>query len=185
MIARPSPPQPVEAPYDIPSLSQKFGLNTVIEGTVREDHNRLRITARVLGSDGFQMSSHRFDTEATAEVLDQVQQQIATAIVSRARPELSLVRRRKAAPSALMLAAYAFVQHAETLLDEGSAYDLPAALKKFQEARELAPAFARSYCGISHCNTEIALRGAGPSSTAGLPCEGSCPARDRTGCRDD
>jgi TolB-like protein/tetratricopeptide (TPR) repeat protein len=164
LIARPSPPQPVEAPNDVPSLSQKFGLNTVIEGTVREDHNRLRITARVLGSDGFQMSSHRFDTEATAEVLHQVQQQIATAIVSRARPVLSIVRRRKATPSTLMLAAYAFVQHAETLLDEGSAYDLPASLQKFQEARELAPAYARSYCGISHCNMEIALRGSSPSS---------------------
>jgi TolB-like protein len=165
LIARPSPPQPLEAPYDIPSLSQKFGLNTVIEGTVREDHNRLRITARVLGSDGFQMSSHRFDTEATAEVLQQVQQQIATAIVSRARPELSVVRRRKATPSTLMLAAYAFIKHAETLLDEGTASDLPAALQKFQEARELAPAYARTYCGISHCHTEIALRGASPSST--------------------
>ena len=165
VIARPTPPQPVEAPYDVPSLSQKFGLNTVIEGTVREDHNRLRITARVLGSDGFQMSSHRFDTEATAEVLNQVQQQIATAIVSRARPELSVVRRRKATPSTLMLASYAFIQHAETLLDEGTAYDLPASLQKFQEARELAPAYARSYCGISHCNLEIALRGSTPSST--------------------
>ena len=91
----------MEAPYDIPSLSQKFGLSTVIEGTVREDYNRLRITARVLGSDGFQMSSHRFDTEASGEVLAQVQEQIATAFVSRARPEQSRVRRRKAAPSAL------------------------------------------------------------------------------------
>jgi tetratricopeptide (TPR) repeat protein len=35
---------------------------------------------------------------------------------------------------------------------------------KFQEAKELAPAFSRSYCGISHCNLEIALRGASPSS---------------------
>src|SRR5271156_2514295 len=43
------PPQPVEASYDIPSLSRGFGLNAVIEGTVREDHSRLRITARVLG----------------------------------------------------------------------------------------------------------------------------------------
>lgn len=111
------------------------------------------------------MSSHRFDTEATAETLHQVQAQIATAIVSRARPEQSLVRRRKAAPGTLMLAAYAFVKHAETLLDEGSAYDLPASLKKFQEAKELAPTYARTYCGISHCNTEMALRGASPSST--------------------
>ena len=165
VIARPSPSQPVEVPHDIPSLSQRFGLTTVIEGTVREDHNRLRVTARVLGSDGFQMSSHRFETEANSEILPHLQAQIATAIVSRARPEQSLVRRRRAAPGTLMLAAYAFVKHAETLLDEGSAYDLPASLKKFEEARELAPNYARSYCGISHCNTEMALRGASPSST--------------------
>ena len=164
VIARPTLPHPVEVPYDIPSLSQKFGLSTVIEGTVREDYNRLRITARVLGSDGFQMSSHRFDTEASAEVLAQVQEQIATAFVSRSRPEQSRVRRRKAAPSALTLAAYPLVLHAETLLDEGSAFDLPASLLKFQEARELAPAYARPYCGISHCNLEMALRGASTSS---------------------
>ncbi len=164
VIARPTLPHPVEVPYDIPSLSQKFGLSTVIEGTVREDYNRLRITARVLGSDGFQMSSHRFDTEASAEVLAQVQEQIATAFVSRSRPEQSRVRRRKAAPSALTLAAYPLVLHAETLLDEGSAFDLPASLLKFQEASELAPAYARPYCGISHCNLEMALRGASTSS---------------------
>ena len=63
------------------------------------------------------------------------------------------------------MAVYPLVLHAETLLDEGSASDMPASLMKFQEARELAPAFARSYCGISHCNLEIALRGASPSST--------------------
>jgi TolB-like protein/tetratricopeptide (TPR) repeat protein len=165
VIARPSAPQLVEAPQDIPALSQKFGLSTVIEGTVREDFNRLRITARVLGSDGFQMSSHRFDTEANEETLAQVQEQIATAFVSRARPEQSRVRRRKAAPSALTMAVYPLVLHAETLLDEGSASDLPASLLKFQEAKELAPAYARSWCGISHCNLEMALRGASPSST--------------------
>ena len=63
------------------------------------------------------------------------------------------------------MAVYPLVLHAETLLDEGSASDLPASLMKFQEARELAPAYARSYCGISHCNLEMALRGASPSST--------------------
>jgi TolB-like protein len=165
VIARPSPPQLIEVPQDIPALSSRFGLSTVIEGTVREDYNRLRITARVLGSDGFQMSSHRFETEATAEALVQVQEQIATAFVSRARPEQSSVRRRRAAPSALTLAAYPLILHAETLLDEGSALNLPASLQKFQQARELAPAYARPYCGISHCNMELALRGTSPAST--------------------
>jgi TolB-like protein/tetratricopeptide (TPR) repeat protein len=165
VIARPSAPQSLSAADDIPSLSQKFGLGAVVEGTVRQEYHRLRINVRVLGSDGFQMSSHRFDTEASGEVLSQVQEQIASAFVSRARPEQSHVRRRKATPSALTYAVYPLVLHAETLLDEGSASDIPAALMKFQEARELAPAFSRSYCGISHCNLEIALRGASPSST--------------------
>ena len=164
VIARPSAPQSLAAPDNIPALSQKFGLGAVVEGTVREEYHRLRINVRVLGSDGFQMSSHRFDTEASGEVLSQVQEQIASAFVSRARPEQSHVRRRKATPSALTYAVYPLVLHAETLLDEGSAADIPAALMKFQEARELAPAFSRSYCGISHCNLEMALRGASPSS---------------------
>jgi TolB-like protein/tetratricopeptide (TPR) repeat protein len=157
--------QSADLPEDIPELSQKYGLSTLIEGTVREEYNRLRITARVLGSDGFQMSSHRFETEASGEALVQVQEQIATAFVSRAGPAQSLVRRRKAAPSALTLAAYPLVLHAESLLDEGPASNLPAALLKFQEAASLAPAYARAYCGISHCNTEIALRGAILSAT--------------------
>jgi TolB-like protein/tetratricopeptide (TPR) repeat protein len=151
--------QPADTPEDIPELSQKYGLSTVIEGTVREDYNRLRITARVLGSDGFQMSSHRFETEAGPEALMQVQEQIATAFVSRAAPTQSLVRRRKAAPSALTLAAYTLVMHAESLLDEGTVSNLHAALLKFQEANALAPAYARSHCGIAHCNAEMALRG--------------------------
>jgi TolB-like protein len=165
LIARPPIANAVDAPYDVPSLSQKFGLSTIVEGTVREENNRLRITVRVLGSDGFQMSSHRFDTEANAQTLSQVQEQIATAFVNRARPQQSMVRRKKAAPGSLMLAVYPLVLHAETLLDEGSASDLPASLLKFQEARELAPSYARSYCGIAHCNLELALRGSGPCET--------------------
>jgi TolB-like protein len=164
VIARGSQQQLGDAPYDIPSLSQKFGINTFIEGTIREEFNHLRVTARVLGSDGFQLSSHRFETVASAEVLSRVQEQIATAFVSRARPEQSHIRRRKAAPGALSFAVYPLILHAETLLDEGSASDIPAALLKFEEAKELAPSFARSHCGISHCHTEMALRGATPSS---------------------
>jgi TolB-like protein len=164
VVSSASVAQITSAPYDIPSLSRKLGVLNIIEGTVREDRNRLRITARVLSSDGFQLSSHRFETEAIAESFLQVQEQIATAFVSRARPEQSDVRRRKAAPGALMMAAYPLIMHAETLLDEGSASDINAALLKFQEAREVAPTYARTYCGISHCHSEVAVRSAGPSS---------------------
>ena len=154
----------ISAPYDVPSLSQKLGVLIIIEGTVREDHKRLRITVRVLSADGFQLSSHRFETEADEESLLQVEEQIATAFISRARPEQSYVRKRKASPGALTFAVYPLILHAEALLDEGAASNIDAALLKFQEASEVAPAFARSFCGISHCNSELALRGARSSS---------------------
>lgn len=160
IISSASVTQAIAAPYDIPSLSRNLGVLNIIEGTVREDHKRLRITARVLSADGFQLSSHRFETAADAESLLQVQEQIATAFVSRARPQQSHIRKRRATPGALIFAAYPLIMHADALLDEGSAADIPAALLKFQEASEVAPAFARSYCGISHCRIEIALRGA-------------------------
>jgi TolB-like protein/tetratricopeptide (TPR) repeat protein len=166
VIARSSNPQVIDSAFDIPSLCQKFGLAAVIDGTVREEGARLRIVIRALGSDGFQLSSHRFETMADADILTQVQEQVATAFVSRARPALSQVRRRKAAPGDLVFAVYPLTVHAETLLDEGSSTDLPAALLKLQEATEVAPSYGRSYCGISQCHTELALRGARPSSTA-------------------
>jgi TolB-like protein len=162
--AAPSLAQGAPLPYDIPSLSQKLGVLNILEGTVREDHSRLRITARVLSSDGFQLSSHRFETEAGPESLLQVQEQVATAFVARARPEVSLIRKRKATAGALTYAVYPLVLHAEALLDEGPASNIPAALSKFQEAAELAPAYGRSFCGISNCKIELALRGATPSS---------------------
>lgn len=164
VVSGTSGPQAAVPQHDIPSLSQNLGVLNILEGTVREDHNRLRITARVLSSDGFQLSSHRFETEAGPESFLQVQEQIATAFVARARPEVSLIRKRKATAGALTYAVYPLVLHAEALLDEGPASNISAALSKFQEAAELAPAYGRAFCGISNCKIELALRGATPAS---------------------
>lgn len=149
---------------DVPAFAERLGLQAILEGTVREENNRLRITINVLNSEGFQTSSHRFETEAGVASLSQVQEQIATALISRVRPQQSYIRRGKAGAGALMLAVYPVVVHAETLLDEGSASDLNGALTKFQDAAEMAPDYARSHCGISLCYTEMALRGAIGSS---------------------
>ena len=89
---------------DVPSLAQRLGVHNIIEGTIREEGNRLRITVNVLGSDGFQLSSHRFETEANEGTLFQVQAQIATAFISRIRPEVSMIRRRRASAGALVTA---------------------------------------------------------------------------------
>ena len=149
---------------DLSSAAKKLGLHGIIEGSVMLEGGRLRVTVKNSSPDGFQFCSHRFVTEANTESLGQIQEQIATAFISRARPEQSHIRRSKAFAGALTLAVYPHVIQAESLLDDGSALDIQAALLKFEDAARMAPAFARSFCGICMCQVELALRGARPST---------------------
>jgi TolB-like protein/tetratricopeptide (TPR) repeat protein len=151
---------------DIPALARRLGVNNIIEGTIREEGTRLRITINVLGSDGFQLSSHRFETEANEEILFPVQAEIATAFISRVRPEVSIIRRRRASAGALIMSVYPLVMQAEKLLDEGSAADLQAALLKFKEAADRAPQYARTHSGIARCHIEMAMRGLSSASNS-------------------
>lgn len=153
-------------PRDIPSLARELGVQFIIEGSVRGDNNRLRITSSVLNADGFQLNSQRFETEVTSDAIFQIQELIARAFISRARPEQSHIRHRKASAGALMMAVYPVIVQAEAQLDEGSAMDLQGALGKFQQAALVAPEFARIFCGISQCHVEMILRGIYPSSRA-------------------
>jgi TolB-like protein len=151
---------------DIPALAKRLGVHNVIEGTIREEGIRLLITVNVLGSDGFQINSYRFETEANEETLFQVQGQIATAFVSRVRPEVSMIRRRRAGAGSLIMSVYPLITQAEKLLDEGPPSDLQAALLKFKEAADQAPQYARAYSGIARCHIEILLRGASSQPTS-------------------
>ncbi len=166
VVASASIAQLNEGAPDVPALAQRLGVNNIIEGTIREEGNRLRITVNVLGSDGFQLSSHRFETEASEETLFQVQTEIATAFISRVRPEVSMIRRRRASAGTLIMSVYPLVMQGEKLLDEGSAPDLQAALLKFKEAADREPRYARSYSGIARCHLEMAMRGLSVTSAS-------------------
>jgi TolB-like protein len=176
VVASASIAQSSEGARDIPALAKRLGVHNIIEGTIREEANRLRITVNVLGSDGFQISTHRFETEASEETLFQVQAQIAVAFVSRVRPEVSMIRRRRAGAGSLIMSVYPLITQAEKLLDEGPASELQAALLKFKEAAEQAPQYARAYSGIARCHLEILMRGASSTTSVSLAKDASLHA---------
>ena len=71
---------------DVPSLARKLDIEIVVEGTVREDNNLLRITSRVVNpADGFQIWSERFETEPDPQDLFKASEQIASALIGRIR----------------------------------------------------------------------------------------------------
>jgi len=152
---------------DIPTLARKLDVHIILEGTVNEDNNRLRITCRVVNAaDGFQIWSERFQMEPDPRGLFKSSETIVSALISRIRLDESLIRKEMATAGRSMLAAYTHVLAAEALLDEGSLAGTQAALTRFHELSEIDPGYARPVCGIAQCYCEMALRGMPDSATA-------------------
>jgi TolB-like protein/Tfp pilus assembly protein PilF len=149
-----------EQAADLPGLARKLGVQIVFEGTVREEGGRVRVTGRIVNADGFQLWSQRLDAEGDASNLFDAQEQFASALVSRVRPQQSIVVAAKASAGPLLLSVYPTLLKAEALVDDGMVPDMAAALAKFREVAQLAPGYARPICGIVRCHMWMALHGA-------------------------
>lgn len=149
---------------DIPALAQKLGVQIVFEGSVRVEGSRVRVTSRMVNADGFQLWSQRFEAEADSSSIFTMQEQFASALVNRVRPQQSIVRASEASAGPVMLAVYPTLLKAEALLEEGVEADVQTALAKFREVAETAHGFARPHCGIAQCYCWLAVHGT-PNST--------------------
>jgi TolB-like protein/Tfp pilus assembly protein PilF len=149
---------------DIPVLVEKLGVQIIFEGTVRLESNRIRVTARMVGADGFQMWSQQFEAEAEPERLFRVQEQIASAMVSRVAPRCPITRLIPSSMDPVNLKRYPAILAAEALLEEGGVADVEGALKRFETIAIADPEYARPYCGIAQCYYWMAQRGAPDSA---------------------
>src|SRR5207248_3281002 len=48
-------------PADVGVMTRALGVSTLLEGSVRKDGERLRVSARLVSSDGYELWSDRFD----------------------------------------------------------------------------------------------------------------------------
>jgi TolB-like protein len=76
----------VAQPRDIPAIARTLDVQIVFDGTVRQNQNELRVIARIINADGFQIWSERFETEADPHRLFKLSEKIVSALVSRIRP---------------------------------------------------------------------------------------------------
>ncbi|WP_158944953.1 hypothetical protein [Granulicella sp. S190] len=149
---------------DIPALVEKLGVQIVFEGVVRQEGSRIRVTVRMVNAEGFQMWSQQFEAEALPEELFKVEEQIASAMVSRVAPRCPVTRLISSSTNPINLERYPAILAAEALLEEGSVADVHAALKKFQQIAASDPEYARPYCEIAQCYYWMAQRGAPDSA---------------------
>jgi adenylate cyclase len=134
---------------DLLQLGQKLDVRHVLEGSVRRDGDRIRITARLLQTvDGYQLWSQRYDRDA--KDIFAVQDEIARAVVSNlqlalqttAGAESPQAKIRTVNPQAyeLYLRGRHLLSHRVDQPKEAAAF--------FQQALDIDPGFAQAYAGL-------------------------------------
>jgi TolB-like protein len=151
---------------DISSLARTLDAHIVFEGTVGEDGNQLRVTTRIVNSNGLRIWSERFETDRDPRQLFNISAKIASALISRICPVQPLIRKHVTSAGASSVPVHPLVLRAEALLDEGTLAATQAALAKWQEVIEIDPRCVRAICGIAQSYCEMALRGVPDSAVA-------------------
>jgi TolB-like protein len=66
--------------HDVAAAMSKVGAQIAFEGSVREEGNHIRVTARIVDAAGFQLWAKRFDAEGGSESFFTIEEQIASAL---------------------------------------------------------------------------------------------------------
>lgn len=134
---------------DIPTIAKALGVAHVLEGSVRQARDRLRVTAQLIrASDGFHLWSQSYDRdpEDVISIQEDVAVEIATALETAIDPE-ALVKMVSAGTRSVE-AYNAYLKglaYDASTLSTGDAYVFLSAHDSFERAVELDPTFAFAY----------------------------------------
>ncbi len=134
---------------DVRRIGATLGVAHILEGSVRKQDNRVRITAQLIQvSDGFHLWSQTYDGDLR-DVFS-LQERIAWAITNQLKVVLQgeqKARLVKAATSST--AAYALFLQATAIFNRRDSARFPDAIAQLQEALRLDPAFARAHARLA------------------------------------
>ena len=136
---------------DIREVGKELGVETVLEGSVRQSGDQVRITAQLIDTgSGFHIWSETYDRRMADIFL--VQDEIAQAIVAKLKIELApreqqLAQRDKAPTQDVE--AYEFYLQARAIWKRRGEDNLKRAIELYQAALARDPAFARAHAGLA------------------------------------
>ncbi len=132
---------------ELPEIAQRLNVEHVLEGSVRREGNRVRITAELINArDGFTIWSETFDREMQG--IFAVQDEITRSIMDTLKLKLAI-----SPPLSSRLVrstdAYDVYLHGLFYSDKTSEEDLRKSLAYFEHALERDPQFSRAWTGIA------------------------------------
>jgi len=149
---------------DIREIGKKLNVATVLEGSVRKDGDRLRVTVQFNSvADGYHLWSETYEREL--KDVFAVQDEISRAIVDTLQLKLSSPGKQGQPPSANVEAYELYLQgryHWSRWRTEGA----QRAVQFFEQATERDPKYAAAYAGIADSYAWLGFFGAMPPNEA-------------------
>jgi TolB-like protein len=156
---------------DIKTIARALNVNAVVEGSVREDGNRVRIVAELISaSDGFQIWSDSYDRDLTNilalqdDIARAVSRALSQKLTGRADEDAAPVNRPRPAidPEAYreyLQGQYYFAQRTEA--------GIQRAMELFGAVTKRAPNYADGFATLGFAQATIALNFNRPNEVAG------------------
>jgi len=141
---------------DVREVAKLLNVGYILEGSVRRDGNRVRISAQLIhGKKGFNAWSKSYDRKL--DDIFAIQREIAYAVVNETKIALSVASQNQLQQTqSENIDAYIFyLQGLEKLRSSKSAESIKTANKLFNQALSIDPKFSRAYAGI--CEANLAL----------------------------
>lgn len=150
---------------DLRVVGQKLNVATILEGSVRKEGSRVRITAQLIQvSDGFHLWSESYDRDLNDVFA--VQDDIARSVTGSLK--VTLLGEKTAAPSARGTNAEAYNAYLKGryFLKRRSQENMEKALGYFEQAIKLDPGYAPAWEGLAMTHNRQALFGYAPFAEA-------------------
>jgi serine/threonine-protein kinase len=147
---------------DMRRIGDALNVATVLDGSVRKDGNRLRITVELICSaDGYHLWSQRFDRDLVDVFA--VQDEIAGAVVSMLKGRLAADSRAALiAPHRHDLDAYGFYLEGRYHWNKRTEDELKKSVGCFEHAIDKDPGYAQAYAGMADAYITLGTYGAMP-----------------------
>lgn len=145
---------------DIRRIGEALNVATVLDGSVRKDGNRLRITVELICSaDGYHLWSQRFDRDLVDVFA--VQDEIAGSVVSMLKGRLAADSRAALiAPHRHNLDAYSFYLEGRYHWNKRTEDELKKSVGCFEHAIDRDPGYAQAYAGMADAYITLGTYGA-------------------------
>lgn len=151
---------------DVREIGAKLGARTVLEGSIRQSGDRLRIAVKLVNAqNGYHLWSETYDRKV--DDVFAVQEEISRAVVRTLHPTLLRSSPEPLVPTSTgNAAAYQLYMQGRYFWNQRTEEGLRKAIDRFEQAIRLDPGYALAYSGLSDAHNALTDNGYVPAEPA-------------------